>query len=182
MLLIAAYFTEGLGFVVQGTFLPDIINSLEGLEGMGAKTWLIAGCMGVPSSILWMRLAAKYGSVPVIITAMLIQTVGILIPTLTNNPALNILSGIFYGGTFVGLVALFLNLGGKLAKNNPVVLMGALTTAYGVGQVVGPLYASTLAEWSGNYNLSLYVTAFIVFGGAMLLFITERLKQKNLYM
>ena len=38
ILIILAYFTEGVGFVVQGTFLPDIINSLEGLEGYGSFT------------------------------------------------------------------------------------------------------------------------------------------------
>jgi len=47
ILLILAYFTEGLGFVVQGTFLPDIINSLEGLERYGNLGWLI-GQVGAP--------------------------------------------------------------------------------------------------------------------------------------
>ena len=40
---------------------------------------------------------------------------------------LNLLSGALYGSTFIGLVALFLNLGGHLAGRNPVVLMGAMT-------------------------------------------------------
>src|SRR5690606_2880753 len=48
ILLILAYFTEGVGFVVQGTFLPDIINSLEGLEGYGNLGWLIVGIAGIP--------------------------------------------------------------------------------------------------------------------------------------
>ena len=34
ILIILAYFTEGVGFVVQGTFLPDIINSLKVLMDM----------------------------------------------------------------------------------------------------------------------------------------------------
>ena len=75
-----AYFTEGVGFVVQATFLPDIINSLEGLEGYGNLGWLIVGIAGIPSSILWMRWAHTYGSVNVIIIAMVLQIIGILIP------------------------------------------------------------------------------------------------------
>ena len=98
-----------------------------------------------------------------------IQAVGVLIPTMTANPVLIILSGVFYGGTFVGLVALFMSLGGKLAGNNPVILMGALTTAYGIGQVIAPLYAVVLTDWSGNYNYALYVTATIIMGGIGLL-------------
>jgi len=169
ILIILAYFTEGVGFVVQATFLPDIVNSLEGLEGYGSLTWTFVGLAGIPSCILWMTLAHKYGSVNIIIITLLIQMVGILIPTFTNNMYMNLLSGVLYGGTFVGLVGLFMNLGGKLAGNNPVVLMGAVTTSYGLGQVIAPLYSVYFIENYNSYDYALYMTAGIVFAGVLLL-------------
>jgi predicted MFS family arabinose efflux permease len=178
ILLIAAYFTEGVGFVVQGTFLPDIINSLEGLDGYGNLGWLIVGIAGIPSSILWMRWAHKYGSVNIITVAMILQIVGILIPTLSNSVGLNLLSGALYGSTFIGLVALFLNLGGHLAGKNPVVLMGAMTAAYGIGQVGAPLYSVALIHHFGNYNTTLYLTALIVFIGVLLLLYAKKIELK----
>jgi predicted MFS family arabinose efflux permease len=177
VLLILAYFTEGAGFVVQGTFLPDIINSLEGLEGYGSVGWLIVGIAGIPSSIIWMRLAHNYGSVNVIIIAMAMQIVGILIPTISTNMYLNLLSGALYGSTFIGLVALFMNLGGQLAGKNPVVLMGAMTAAYGIGQVSAPLYSVVLIEKFKNYNSALYLTALIVFVGILFLLYAKKLKK-----
>ncbi|MDM5271598.1 YbfB/YjiJ family MFS transporter [Sulfurovum sp. zt1-1] len=176
ILLILAYFTEGVGFVVQGTFLPDIINSLEGLEGYGNLGWLIVGISGIPSSILWMRWAHRFGSLNIIIVAMALQIIGILIPAFTTNMILNLLSGALYGSTFIGLVALFLNLGGLLAGKNPVVLMGAMTAAYGIGQVGAPLYSVALIDYFGNYNSTLYVTAFIVFIGILLLVYAKRIE------
>ncbi len=176
ILLIIAYFCEGVGFVVQGTFLPDIINSLEGLEGYGSLTWTFVGLAGIPSCIIWMSLAARYGSVNIIMLAMSVQVIGIMISALTTNIYLNIFSGVLYGGTFIGLVALFMNLGGKLAGNNPVVLMGAITTAYGIGQVLAPLYCVALIEKFGNYTYALYLTSFIVFVGVILLAISKFLK------
>jgi MFS family permease len=176
ILLIMAYFCEGVGMVVQSTFIPDIINSLEGLDGYGNLTWTLVGLAGIPSCIIWMNLAHKYGSVNIIIISMSLQVVGILISALTNNMYLNLLSGILYGGTFIGLVALFMSLGGKLAAHNPVILMGALTTAYGVGQVLAPLYSVALIEKFGNYDYALYLTAFIVSGGVTLLIISKILK------
>lgn len=175
ILLILAYFTEGVGFVVQATFLPDIINTLDGLEGYGNLGWLIVGIAGIPSSILWMRWADRYGSVNVIIIAMGLQIVGILIPTFSTNMGLNLLSGALYGSTFIGLVALFLNLGGQLAEKNPVVLMGAMTAAYGIGQVGAPLYSVALINHFGNYNVTLYVTACIVFIGIVFLLYAKRI-------
>ena len=179
VVLIVAYFTEGVGFVIQGTFLPTILKSIEGLESVAGLSWLLVGLAGIPSSIIWMRLAHKYGSVNIIIIAMSLQIVGILIPTFSTNMYLNLFSGILYGATFVGLVALFMNLGGKLAASNPVMLMGALTTAYGIGQVAAPLYSVALIEHFKNYDYALYVTAFIVFGGIVLLIFTKIFKLKG---
>jgi len=174
ILLILAYFTAGIGFVVQATFFPDIINSLEGLEGYGSLGWLVVGLAGIPSAIIWMMLAQRYGSVDIIIAGFVLQIVGILIPTFTNDMTLNLLSGALYGSTFIGHVALFMNYGGKLAGKNPVVFMGAMTTAYGIGQVSAPLYSVTLFEKYGNYDMALYVTAFIVSFGILFLLIAKR--------
>jgi len=179
VVLIVAYFTEGVGFVIQGTFLPTILKSIEGLESIAGLSWLLVGLAGIPSSIIWMRLAHKYGSVNIIIIAMSLQIIGILIPTMTTNMYLNLFSGILYGGTFVGLVALFMNLGGKLAGKNPVMLMGALTTAYGIGQVTAPLYAVSLTQLTGNYNYALYLTASIVLFGVIILLIAKKITINN---
>ena len=174
IILIMAYFAEGVGFVVQATFLPDIINNLPGLDGYGSLTWTLVGVAGIPSCIIWMLLAHKFGSSNIIIIALLVQAVGILIPVFSTNMYLNLLSGVLYGGTFIGLVALFMNLGGQLSKGNPVVLMGALTTSYGIGQVIAPLYSVYFIEKYGNYDYSLILTAIIVIGGAILLLLAKK--------
>lgn len=169
IILALAYFTEGVGMVVQATFLPDIVNSLPGLSGYGGYAWLAVGLAGIPSCIIWMRLAHKYNSIDMMMLAMALQVVGILIPIFSNSILLNLISGMLYGATFIGLVALFMNFAGQLAGKNPVFIMGVITAAYGVGQVVAPLYCVALIERFGDYNAALYLTAFIVITGIVLL-------------
>jgi hypothetical protein len=43
IILALAYFIEGVGMVVQATFLPDIVNSLPGLARHGSYAWLVIG-------------------------------------------------------------------------------------------------------------------------------------------
>jgi predicted MFS family arabinose efflux permease len=155
--------------VVQATFLPDIVNSLPGLAGYGGYAWLAVGLAGIPSCIIWMRLAHKYNSIDIMMVAMALQVIAILIPTFSANIWLNLLSGVLYGGTFIGLVSLFMNFGGQLAGKNPVFIMGVITAAYGVGQVVAPLYCVALIAQFNNYNAALYLTAFTVLCGILLL-------------
>jgi predicted MFS family arabinose efflux permease len=169
VILILAYFTEGVGMVVQATFLPDIVNSLDGLDGYGGYVWLAVGLAGIPSCILWMRLANRFGSINIMIVAMLLQIIGILIPTLSSNIIMNLISGLLFGATFIGLVALFMNFGGQLSNNNPVLIMGAITSAYGIGQIIAPLYCVALIEKFNNYNYALDLTALIVACGILML-------------
>jgi predicted MFS family arabinose efflux permease len=169
IILILAYFTEGVGMVVQATFLPDIVNSLDGLDGYGGYVWLAVGLAGIPSCIIWMRLANRFGSINIMIVAMLLQIIGILIPTFSSNIIMNLISGLLFGATFIGLVALFMNFGGQLSKNNPVFIMGAITSAYGIGQIIAPLYCVALIEKFNNYNYALDLTALIVASGILML-------------
>jgi predicted MFS family arabinose efflux permease len=169
IILILAYFTEGVGMVVQATFLPDIVNSLEGLNGYGGYVWLVVGLAGIPSCIIWMRLAHRFGSINIMIIAMFLQIIGILIPIFSSNIIMNLLSGLLFGATFIGLVALFMNFGGQLSEKNPVLIMGAITSAYGVGQIIAPLYCVALIKQFNSYDYALYLTAFIVACGIALL-------------
>ncbi len=169
IILILAYFTEGVGMVVQATFLPDIVNSLDGLNGYGGYVWLAVGLAGIPSCIIWMRLAVSFGSINIMIVAMLLQIVGILIPTFSSNIIINLISGLLFGATFIGLVALFMNFGGQLSHKNPVLIMGAITSAYGVGQIIAPLYSVALIEHFNSYSYPLYLTALIVAIGVFML-------------
>lgn len=58
--------------------------------------------------------------------------------------------------------------------------MGALTTSYGIGQVIAPLYSVYLIEKFGNYDYALYLTAVIVFGVVVLLLIAKRFELEKI--
>jgi len=169
MIITLAYFTEGVGMVVQATFLPDIVNSLEGLAGYGGYAWLVVGIAGIPSCIIWMRLAHRFGSINIMIVAMVLQIIGILIPAFSSNVILNFISGFLFGSTFIGLVALFMNFAGQLSSKNPVFIMGIITAAYGIGQITAPLYSIALINNFNSYTPALYLTALIVASGVLLL-------------
>jgi MFS family permease len=68
-----------------------------------------------------------------------------------------------------------MNLGGKLSQKNPVVLMGIITSAYGIGMILAPLYCVALYEKYNSYTYSLFITAFIVLLGALLLIYSKKI-------
>ena len=72
-----------------------------------------------------------------------------------------------------------------LAGNKAVFVPGrrAVTTAYGLAQVIGPLYSVYFIQKYGSYDYALYLTAFIVLCGVLLLFFAKTIisdEQKQL--
>jgi hypothetical protein len=49
-----------------------------------------------------------------------------------------------------------------LAPHDHTRLIAALTTTFGIGQIVGPLTVARLAAWQGNFNLPLLLAALVL--------------------
>ena len=167
-LLLGAYFCAGFGYVVSATFIVAIVEKMPLLAGRGVWLWVAVGLAAVPSSLLWDRIAQRTGTLRALILGFGLQTVSILLPVLTQDPWLNLLSALLYGGTCIGLVSLTLTLIGRRFPGNSSKAMAKLTISYGIAQIVAPAIAGGIAAATGSYRGAL-VIAVLVMGVGMLL-------------
>jgi predicted MFS family arabinose efflux permease len=168
LLLFAAYFLEGVGYIVSGTFLVAIVDRTPGLEGLGSGVWIVVGLAVIPSSALWSASAGRVGYGRALAAAYGLQACGIALPILGGSGAA-FGSAILFGGTFAGISALTLTLAGHLAPRRSASLIGMLTAAFGLGQVVGPLLAGVIADRTQGFTAALVVAATLVLGGGALM-------------
>lgn len=168
-LLNLVYFLEGAGYAVSGTFLVSIAKAMPGLHALAESLWIVVGLAAAPSAVFWSALSRRTGLVGALIAAYLVQTVAIVLPVLSGAPAAALAAAIGFGGTFVGIAVLVVSLGGAIAPRNATRMIGLLTAAFGVGQIVGPVIAGELATREGNFVLALELAAGAVFVGALLL-------------
>ena len=178
-ILIAAYFCGGFGFVVSATFIVAILEKLPLLSGIGSWIWVLIGLAAAPSTFLWDRVAAKMGQIPALLLAYGLQVISVILPVITTDVSLNILSGILYGNTFVGIVSLALSLVGRSFPNNPAKAMARLTLSYGAAQIIAPAMAGYIANATGSYNGALVITAIILIIGMGLLQTLNRLEHQS---
>ncbi len=167
-LLVVSYFFEGTGYSATGTFLVVIVDAMPGLHGIGPSAWIIVGLAAAPSCVLWSRLAARVGFAPALVVAYLAQAVGTLAPVLAQGPTGAVLAALLFGGTFMGIVSLTLTLGGQLAPARSAGVIGVLTAAFGLGQIVGPTLAGVLASGAGGFGPALTAAAAVVLLGGVL--------------
>jgi predicted MFS family arabinose efflux permease len=172
--LVAAYFCEGLGYIVSGTFLSAIVQANLASNTAGAATWIVAGLAAAASTIFWPGWAARWGEVRALVAAYALQALGILLPALSPDVTAAYVGAALFGGTFMGIAALVMGLGQQLAPQQSARVLGLLTAAFGIGQIIGPMLAGLVAERTASFTLPLMGAAAVVTAGGVLLMIGAR--------
>jgi MFS family permease len=153
-----AYFLEGVGYIVTGTFLVAIVDGTPGLRGIGADVWIVVGLAVIPSAFLWAALAERTGYARALAGAYVLQAIGIALP-IAGGAGAAFASAVLFGGTVAGIVALTLTLGGHLAPGRSARLIGMLTAAFGLGQMIGPVLGGVIANYARDFTPALVVAS-----------------------
>lgn len=59
--MMLAYFCAGYGYVVSATFIVDIVEGLNSLQGWGQYIFIVVGASAIPAVMLWDLVARRYG-------------------------------------------------------------------------------------------------------------------------
>ncbi len=167
--LAAAYFLEGLGYIVSGTFAVAAVRRTPGLERIAPWTWVLTGIAAAPSALVWSAAGHRLGLRRALAAAYLTQAVGMALPVLWRSGAAALLGAALFGSTFMGITTLAMAAGRSLAPQAPGRMVATLTAVYGVGQILGPLLAGALSRRLGDHRPAvLGAAAAVALGGALL--------------
>jgi MFS family permease len=142
-MMILVYGLAGFGYIVTATFLPLFAkNAIGDVDPM--QVWAAFGLAAVPSCFLWHSLHRRLGSRAVLILNLGVQAAGVLLPAVNQSALVFLVSAILVGGTFVGVVTIVMPAAKSIGAGARFNMMAAMTAAYGVGQIVGPLVSNAL--------------------------------------
>lgn len=167
--LALSYFAAGWGFVISATFTVTIVEREPALAGQGALAWALVGLAAMPAVFMWDRIARRLGDIRALLLAFGLQTVSIVLPTVSGSLAAALAGAVGYGATFIGIVSLTLALVGRRAPHNPGKAMARLTLSYGAAQILAPVVAGAMAQATGSFKGALWVTAAVMLAGMALL-------------
>lgn len=172
----AAYFCSGFGYVVTATFIVAIINAMPALAGKGAWVFLIVGLVAAPSCILWDFIARKTGDINALVLAGAIEVIGIITPTFGWGVIGAMLSAVLYGATAIAIVSLTLTMAGRFYPAQPAKMMGKMTTAYGIAQIIAPAITGWVAGSQGGYVFGLYLAATVMAIGTIFFYMMRKVQ------
>jgi predicted MFS family arabinose efflux permease len=152
-LLTAAYGLFGFGYIITATFIVAIVRGSAEAAPFEPIFWLVLGLAAIPSVTLWVAAGRVLGIMPAFAVACLVEAVGVFASVASTGVASLVLASALLGGTFMGLTALGLIAARDLAPNHAGRWVGILTSAFGVGQIVGPPLAGFGFDLTGSFFL-----------------------------
>jgi predicted MFS family arabinose efflux permease len=163
-----AYGLFGFGYVITATFLVAIVRATPAIEELEPVIWIVVGLAAAPSVWFWSVLGQRIGLPAAFGIAALTEAVGVLASVAWTSAAGICVAAVLVGGTFMGLTALGLMRGRELAKGDPRRVLAAMTGAFGVGQIVGPLLAGVVAQTTGGFEVPSVAAAVALVAAAWL--------------
>lgn len=172
--LATAYFLEGLGYIVSGTFAVAAVRRTPGLEALAPWTWALAGLAAAPSALLWAWFGRRAGIRAALVTAHLVQAAGMALPSVSSAAWAALAGAALFGGTFMGITTLTVAAAREIRPQALGRAVGTLTAIYGVGQIVGPFAAGAVAQQLGDPRPAVLGAAAAVALGAVVLLLPSR--------
>lgn len=167
--LTMAYGCAGFGYIVTATFLVVIARESTVLAGVAEWLWVMVGISAISASVLWLRVARRFGLLATLRAALLVQAVAVVLPAVTSNAVLVALSAILFGGTFTAIATLAFSAAREIAPGRSVRLVGGMTVLYGIGQIAGPVCAGYIAAYTGSFRLTLVLASIVLLAATALL-------------
>ena len=168
--LVAAYGLFGFGYIITATFVVAIVRATPAIQALEPLIWVVFGIAAVPSVALWTRIAIPLGIPTTFAIACIVEAAGVLASVLWPTTIGVFLAAILVGGTFMGLTALGLMEARVRTIGDPRRALALMTVAFGLGQIVGPIFAGIASDHLGSFTAPSIVAALALVLAALLVF------------
>lgn len=167
--LILSYGLAGFGYIITATYLPLFVrDALTDIDPV--HLWAAFGLGAIPACFWWHGLNRRLGSRRAMMLNLLLQALGVILPALSHSLPAYLASALLVGGTFTGTVTIAMPAARQVAARVPFNILAAITAAYGVGQIAGPLASDWLYRFGYGFDLPLAAAcAALLLGAAVCL-------------
>ena len=169
VVVIACYGILGFGYIIPGTFLPAMAKQVLPDPAVFGWAWPIFGGTALVSTLLAGRLSAHLSNRLIWALSHVVMAIGVVVPVLLPGMAGIVIAACCVGGTFVVATMTGLQEARILAPDHASRLIAAMTAVFAIGQIVGPLLVSAIAEVQNGMNALLIGASGLLLGSAIAL-------------
>ena len=171
------YFFFGIGYIIFGTFISAIARDLFEISSYQYLSWIIVGIFAIPSVLIWDWVSKKISIDFLLFFSCSTVGLGVALLFVSNNLNYFLISCMLYGLGVPGSVALILVEGKKRFIGNVSISVAIMTTAFSVGQILGPFVSGILIDAEGDYESSILLAIICLVFASFLMVSPKRFKK-----
>lgn len=168
-LLVLCYGISGFGYIIPATFLPVMAKAVVPDVSLFGWSWPVFGAAAVVSTFVAAARAAQIGHRSVWIASHVLMAIGVLLPVLLPGLTAVIGSALLVGGTFVVTTMTSLQVAQEVSRGHAARLVAAMTAAFALGQIIGPVVAGLLFDAGYGFSGGLVLAGIFLLLSAVLL-------------
>jgi MFS family permease len=169
-LLILCYGAYGFGYIVPATFLPAMARQIIADPLAFGLAWPILGMAAALSTLVASMYGASTSPRRVWAVSMVVMAVGVAAPLVVPGLAGILISAVFVGATFVTITLAGMQEARRLYGATARPVMAAMTSAFAVGQLAGPILIALLEKLPNGFTVVLLAaTGGLLLGAVALL-------------
>ena len=171
------YFFFGVGYIIFGTFISAIARESFEIPSYQYLSWIIVGFFAIPSVLFWDWISKKISIDFLLFLSCSTVTLGVSFLLFNDNLNYFLISCLLYGLGVPGSVALVLVEGKKRFIGNVNISVAIMTSAFSVGQILGPYISGILIDLENNYKSSIFLASLCLVLSSILMIDPRRFKK-----
>lgn len=177
--LVLLYGLAGFGYIITATFLPVIARQALPGSPWPDLFWPLFGLAVIPGALIGARAPTHWDNRLLLAAAYALQALGVLLSVAWPTIGGFSLGSLLLGMPFTAITLFAVRDARRLRGNAAAGLIGYATASYGIGQIVGPLFAAPLAHRTGSFSVPLMVAAAALALGALLFLLVWRTARRR---
>ena len=160
--LVLCYGAFGFGYIIPATFLPAMAKQIIPDPQLFGWAWPVFGAAAVISTVFAAQLKRFPSDRAVWIGGHLVMALGVVIPLIVGELSGIMMAALLVGGTFMVITMAGMQDARAVAGPHARALMAAMTSAFALGQILGPVFVSLLVQSTGGFAPALALAASVL--------------------
>lgn len=160
--LILCYGSFGFAYIIPATFLPVMARNVIRDQTMFGWAWPAFGVAAAVSTIVAGRLSQRFAQRRIWAAGNVIMAAGLILPVLSASFTAIVAAALLVGGTFMIITMAGMQEARRLSRDGSRRLVSAMTAAFAIGQILGPLAAAGAGGQDARFSVALTVAALML--------------------
>jgi predicted MFS family arabinose efflux permease len=167
--LILCYCAFGFGYIIPATFLPVMARQVIADPALFGWAWPLFGTAGTIATLLSARASRPEQARLVWAIAHIVMAIGCAVAALVSSFGAVLIAALCVGGTFMVITLFAVQEARIVAGTAARPLIGAMTAAFALGQIAGPLLVRGSAGAGTQFDAPLLSAAIILLASGVVL-------------